>query len=193
MSAIQYIQKFHITNARKVVEGSPDRTASHYVVDTDTYYSEDFLTYFDHSLDDWETADLNSIDELETIYELVIDLRILKRLVESLDYVNKWGGLQIINWTKSFDDQDLSEEGLKMKQAVRDYESIYGEGVSNTKSEISEYPCLECPLCERLSAPRVVIDKNQAVKYVAYKCPPDHINHGDYYKWKIMPNGELVD
>ena len=60
-------------------------------------------------------------------------------------------------------------------------------------SKFAEFESLECPLCGSLRAPRIVLDKNREVKYVAYKCPPDHVNHGDYYKWKIMPNGELVD
>ncbi|XZT15410.1 hypothetical protein ACT4Z3_09640 [Acinetobacter baumannii] len=60
-------------------------------------------------------------------------------------------------------------------------------------SESAEFEMLECPLCGRLAAPRIVLNKYREVKYVAYKCPPDHVKHGDYYKWKIMPNGELVD
>ncbi|ENV09522.1 hypothetical protein F966_02180 [Acinetobacter higginsii] len=54
---------------------------------------------------------------------------------------------------------------------------------------------LECPLCGTLRAPsRVVLTRDKKdVKYVSYKCQPDHVNHGDVYKWKIMSKGELVD
>ncbi|WP_426690737.1 hypothetical protein ACP6EU_05960 [Acinetobacter baumannii] len=125
MKPEKFIREYGVEKAREVVEGAPDRTASHYVVDTDTYYSEDFLTYFDYSLDDWETADLNSIDELKAIYELVIDLRILKRLVESVDLVQHMGGISEVK--RKFRDNG-SCHGNRMKAIIADYESIYGEG-----------------------------------------------------------------
>lgn len=59
----------------------------------------------------------------------------------------------------------------------------------------ADFDNLECPLCGTLRPPFQVIlteDKND-VKYVSYRCPPDHVNHGDMYNWKIMANGELVD
>ncbi|MGP4772542.1 hypothetical protein ACS125_18640 [Acinetobacter sp. PFS20] len=135
MKPTQFIKDHGLERAREVVKGEPDRTASHYVADTDTYFSEEFLTYFDHSLNDWETADLNSIDELETIYELVIDLRILKRLVESVDLVKAYGGIvmakrQLDLFLRVNLEQGtmLSNTVSRLKDAVTDYESIYGEG-----------------------------------------------------------------
>jgi hypothetical protein len=65
--------------------------------------------------------------------------------------------------------------------------------MSEPKNTNVDFECLECPLCGSLRAPRVVLGKDREVRYVAYRCPPDHLNHGDVYKWKIMPNGELVD
>ena len=44
MDATQFIKECGVEKAREVVEGAPDRTASHYVVDTDTYFSEKFQT-----------------------------------------------------------------------------------------------------------------------------------------------------
>lgn len=59
----------------------------------------------------------------------------------------------------------------------------------------SDFENLECPLCGAVRAPlKVVLTKDKKeVKYVLYKCPPDHVNHGNSYSWKITTNGELVD
>ncbi|EHU3263657.1 hypothetical protein AYA92_RS02385 [Acinetobacter baumannii] len=136
MKPEQFIREFGVKKAREVVEGAPDRTASHYVVDTDTYYSEEFLTYFDHSLEDWETADLNNIGELETIYEHVVSLSDLKRLVESLEIIetvgyDRDGAEEIYEFSK--DCEVIHYAGLEIKvtrlaQAIKDHESIYGGG-----------------------------------------------------------------
>lgn len=53
----------------------------------------------------------------------------LKRLVESVDLVNYWGGLEE---AKDYADfcffKGREERGNRIKQAIADYESIYGEG-----------------------------------------------------------------
>ena len=67
-----------IEQMRKIVDGAPDRTASHYVGDTDTYFSEEFHTYFCHTLKDWETSDFHCASDLEMNYEVVIDLKDLR-------------------------------------------------------------------------------------------------------------------
>ncbi|WP_335876844.1 hypothetical protein [Acinetobacter baumannii] len=123
MKPEQFIREFRVEKAREVVEGAPDKTATHYVIDTDTYYSEDFLTYFDHSLEDWETADLNNIAELETIYEHVVSLSDLKRLVESVDRVNAFGGLKDAKAVVK-----MGKHYKYLKAHISNYESIYGGG-----------------------------------------------------------------
>ena len=136
----QFIKEHGIEKARKVIEGAPDKTATHYVVDTDTYFSEEFHTYFDHSLNDWETADLHCVSDLEANYEFVLDISELKRLVESVDLVNCNGGW---NGTKNtitlfqssldlglyhgVDGVDAEVEIPRLKQAITDYEAIYLE------------------------------------------------------------------
>ena len=60
-----------IEQMRKIVDGAPDKTASHYVADTDIYFSEEFHTYFCHSLEDWETSDFHCASDLEQNYEAV--------------------------------------------------------------------------------------------------------------------------
>lgn len=127
MKPEQFIRDFGVEKAREVVEGAPDRTASHYVVDTDTYYSEEFLTYFDHSLEDWETADLNNIGELEMIYEHVFSLPDLKRLAESLDFINReFGNIEVAKAQAEGEFED--SYWLLVHKAIRDHESIYGGG-----------------------------------------------------------------
>lgn len=140
MKPEQFISDFGEKKAREIVEGTPDKTATHYVADTDTYYSEDFLTYFDHSLEDWETADLNNISELETIYEHVVNLSDLKRLVESLDIINDLGGIDAAKGTLAelikLDWDEFEHRWIdnwmctrpRLESAIKDHESIYGGG-----------------------------------------------------------------
>ena len=72
------IEKLGLEKCRQIVDGAPDRTASHYVGDTDTYFSEEFHTYFCHTLKDWETSDFHCASDLEMNYEAVIDLKDLR-------------------------------------------------------------------------------------------------------------------
>lgn len=67
--------------------------------------------------------------------------------------------------------------------------------MNKNKLNKSDFDSLECPLCGSVRAPsRVVLTKDKTeVKYVSYRCQPDHLNHGRVYTWKIMANGELVD
>ena len=46
MNAIQFINEHGVDKAREVVDGAPDKTATHYVADTDTYFSEEFHSEF---------------------------------------------------------------------------------------------------------------------------------------------------
>ena len=54
-----------------------------------------------------------------------IDLRILKRLVESVDIVNKLNGIEELKRVYETRPFDLAYSDLK--QAIQDYESIYGD------------------------------------------------------------------
>lgn len=51
------------------------------------------------------------------------------------------------------------------------------------------YPALECPLCGRERKPRS-LNKDGSV---TYSCPPDHVNHGSQYTWRIAADGTLID
>lgn len=62
------------------------------------------------------------------------------------------------------------------------------------KYSTQDFPSLECPLCERITTPRgVSLKPNGELRHVTYSCPPDHINHGNRYKWKILPDGDMID
>ena len=134
MNATDFIKQHGVDKAREIVEGAPDRTASHYVADTDTYFSEEFLTYFDHSLNDWETADLHCVSDLEANYEFVLDIPELKRLVESVGLVEQFGNdivgaKRLLAFTKDCKTIELSGSVItteRLNQAIADYDSIYG-------------------------------------------------------------------
>lgn len=80
--------KLTIEQMREIVAGAPDRTASHYVGDTDTYFSEEFHTYFCHTLEDWETSDFHCASDLEMNYEVVIDLKDLRNTLADHDRID---------------------------------------------------------------------------------------------------------
>ncbi len=139
MNAIQFIQQHGVDKAREVVNGSPDKTASHYVISKRPhYYSVDFQSYFNNG--DWYDSDYTSEQDLANDYEPqnVIRISDLKRLVESVDLINANGGL---NGTKNtitlfqysldlglyhgVDGVDAEVEIPRLKQAIADYESIY--------------------------------------------------------------------
>ena len=101
MNATDFMKEQGVEKARKVVEGAPDKTATHYVADTDTYFSEEFQTYFDHILNDWEKADLHCVSDLEANYEFVLDVSELKHLVESVELDRKSTRLNSSHITRS--------------------------------------------------------------------------------------------
>ncbi|MCG6641396.1 hypothetical protein ABTG11_09940 [Acinetobacter baumannii] len=97
MKPEQFIREFGVEKAREVVEGAPDWATGincHSMV----YFGGDKFCRGDVLLED------------------------LKRLVESLERINKCGGLYGF---KTYCNGDYSQEDL---QAIRDHESIYGGG-----------------------------------------------------------------
>lgn len=95
MNAIQFIKENGVEKARGVVEGAPDKTASHYVISKRPhYYSVDFQSYFNNG--DWYDSDYTSEQDLANDYEPqnVIRISDLKRLVESVDIISKFDSVQ---------------------------------------------------------------------------------------------------
>ena len=76
------IEKLGLEKCKQIVDEAPDKTASHYVADTDTYFSEEFRTYFSHSLEDWETSDFHCAGDLEQNYGSVFSLADLKAQID---------------------------------------------------------------------------------------------------------------
>ncbi len=136
MSTIGYFQKFGLTGAKYALANIPDRTTTHLGVvidDEPTYYSLDFGSYWDNS--DWQDSDFGTVAELSEAYKdgWCVDLSELKRLVESLDPIRKVGGIdnaKMILSDMDYDSVDWDEDQVSyysfLKQAIADYESIYG-------------------------------------------------------------------
>ncbi|MFV5283417.1 hypothetical protein ACNKHJ_05790, partial [Acinetobacter baumannii] len=58
-----------------------------------------------------------------------VDLSELKRLVESVDLVESWGGIDDVKlYDLSHCKNRPESAGYKLLQAIADYESIYGGG-----------------------------------------------------------------
>ncbi|AWS01222.1 hypothetical protein [Acinetobacter baumannii] len=61
-----------------------------------------------------------------------VDLVELKRLVESVDLVESWGGIEDLKLYDLSHSKDKPESaGYKLLHAIADYESIYGGGESH--------------------------------------------------------------
>jgi hypothetical protein len=82
-----------------------------------THVTEDMRMFINEHFDHLETIK-NQIPVLARIVDL-------KRLVESIDLVNSYGGVQESEWEISSQD-DLPEHCYRLRQAIDDYEAIYG-------------------------------------------------------------------
>ncbi len=108
MKPEQFIREYGVEKAREVVEGAPGR-ANWYQVKGK--YSNDLYSC-NHEL-----------------YGEAIMLSNLKRLVESVDLVESWGGIDDVKlYDLSHCKNRPESAGYKLLQAIADYESIYGGG-----------------------------------------------------------------
>jgi len=123
MKADQFIKDHGLERAREVVEGAPEG-ASHFMYDSELMVT-DYLKHrpdvSEFSFDLWCGKYWGWKPFLRSKKRL--DLPDLKRLVESVDLVNTFGGLKA---AKSYVPDGYKSE--RLKQAIQDYESIYGEG-----------------------------------------------------------------
>ena len=102
MNAIDFIKQHGVAKAREVVEGAPDLAEYYSTIDGEYYRIE-----------------LHAVN-----------LRHLKRLIESFDLINSLGGVQEAT-NKAFD-MTMLVVGFnpdKIEKAIADYESIGGEYV----------------------------------------------------------------
>ena len=114
MNAINFIQDNGVDKAREVVEGAPDG-ATHLSDDACHYVNADFKPLPAHIKE--QLPKLIVIDDL-------------KRLVESVDLIDSLGGLELSkkesNDCRFYEYADMSHRSYAIKQAIADYESIYG-------------------------------------------------------------------
>ncbi|MGK7713639.1 hypothetical protein, partial [Acinetobacter baumannii] len=107
----QFIREFGEKKAREVVEGIPSKYM-------ECYYST--LCYC--------TKAKKYSDRFNPRIELV-NMADLKRLVESIDLVESWGGIEDLKLYDLSHCKDKPESaGYKLLKAIADYESIYGGG-----------------------------------------------------------------
>ncbi|EMB2323362.1 hypothetical protein RG113_000590 [Acinetobacter baumannii] len=108
MKPEQFIREYRVEKAREVVANQPKMNATHYRA-KDKKYSSLFKP------------------SPEIVY--VADL---KRLVESIDLVESWGGIEDLKLYDLSHCKDKPESaGYKLLKAIADYESIYGGGESH--------------------------------------------------------------
>ncbi|WP_435722127.1 hypothetical protein [Acinetobacter baumannii] len=111
MKPEQFIREYGEEKAREVVEGIPSKYM-------ECYYST--LCYC--------TKAKKYSDRFNPRIELV-NMADLKRLVESIDLVESWGGIEDLKLYDLSHCKDKPESaGYKLLKAIADYESIYGGG-----------------------------------------------------------------
>lgn len=125
MNAIEFIQHYDIEKAREVVEGAPEH-AKVYADITKTFFKSPSCIY-DKKLSCWEDMDRGMDLDL---YEEQIWLDDLKRLVESVDLIKFYGGIEraklLLAMGTCLADSPPHAREVQLKQAIADYESIYG-------------------------------------------------------------------
>ena len=95
MNAIQFIKEHGVDKAREVIDGAPDKTATHYVFrKIPRYYSVEFQSWYHDG--EWWDSDCHTEQDLIDSYgsDFVLSLSDLKRLVESVDIINKFDSVQ---------------------------------------------------------------------------------------------------
>ncbi|HHP7937784.1 TPA: hypothetical protein ACSIQO_003473 [Acinetobacter baumannii] len=106
MKPEQFIREFGEKKAREVVEGAPDGHKGY----------NDVINQYTRGV--WFSRDVMLSD--------------LKRLVESIDLVESWGGIEDLKLYDLSHCKDKPESaGYKLLKAIADYESIYGGGESH--------------------------------------------------------------
>ena len=98
MNAIKFIQQHGVEKAREVVEGAPDKTATHYVFrKIPSYYSVEFQSWYHDG--EWWDSDCHTEQDLIDNYgeDYVVNLSDLKNLIANIDsqiaikFIKEWG------------------------------------------------------------------------------------------------------
>lgn len=118
MNAIKFIKYHGVNKAREVVEGAPTGT-NHYCADNYWFWDGTTLkrtagdVFFIHSI--WGAR--------EEWVRKAVSLPDLKRLVDSVDLIRKVGGVDCAKYCVSI---NKLNDHFYLRQAIADYESIYG-------------------------------------------------------------------
>ena len=111
MNAIKFIQQHGVDKAREELKKLPNSNVTHMTDDARMFIDENnpLLDEFQRS----QIKDLICIDDL-------------KRLVESVDLVESFNGVEM---AKRYLEENVEcSDSERLKQAIADYESIYGGG-----------------------------------------------------------------
>ncbi|HEO1837445.1 hypothetical protein ACT4Z0_11250 [Acinetobacter baumannii] len=125
MNAGEFLKVHGLKLAKEVVEGAPN-SATHYELTVDG------SAYFKYENFDWFC--IEGGEQIRTYMENhetchLIPLNDLNRLVESVDLVESWGGIDDVKlYDLSHCKNKPESAGYKLLQAIADYESIYGGG-----------------------------------------------------------------
>ncbi|HFG4489081.1 hypothetical protein [Acinetobacter baumannii] len=125
MKAGEFLKVHGLKLAKEVVEGAPN-SATHYELTVDG------SAYFKYENFDWFC--IEGGEQIRTYMENhetchLIPLNDLNRLVESVDLVESWGGIDDVKlYDLSHCKNRPESAGYKLLQAIADYESIYGGG-----------------------------------------------------------------
>ncbi|HHP0278443.1 hypothetical protein [Acinetobacter baumannii] len=125
MKAGEFLKVHGLKLAKEVVEGAPN-SATHYELTVDG------SAYFKYENFDWFC--IEGGEQIRTYMENhetchLIPLNDLNRLVESVDLVESWGGIDDVKlYDLSHCKNKPESAGYKLLQAIADYESIYGGG-----------------------------------------------------------------
>lgn len=131
MKPEQFIREFGVEKAREVVEGAP-KNAQRYFLGKYLKQGE-WTWWWSCYLGKWLQFEKHVYGDSK--FEIAINLSELKRLVESLEIINRaCGAERVIDLHERYKNNPVVHKywlGVRvdrMAQAVTDYESIYGGG-----------------------------------------------------------------
>ncbi|MGS9896549.1 hypothetical protein [Acinetobacter baumannii] len=124
MNAIKFIQEHKAEKAREVIDAAPS-TATHFTEALGGHYAKEVLRN-----NEFQWAWFNTIAQA-WYYDFEskerIQLSELRQLVESLELVGRLGGIdKCEGYAQVCFFKNRDKYGNRIKQAMRDYESIYG-------------------------------------------------------------------
>ncbi|WP_396231365.1 hypothetical protein [Acinetobacter baumannii] len=124
MKPEQFIKRYGINEAKKIIDKAPNGTTHIHSVTLQNYMQGEGNNYVwcGSGRDGWYFSIYDTLNGM-------MALEYLKRLVASVDLVESWGGIEDLKLYDLSHCKDKPESaGYKLLQAIADYESIYGGG-----------------------------------------------------------------